>query len=88
MIMMVADFHTYGLESRYVRKIQVLPVWELKTQERGGVKGGTRVYFFVFDDEAVFVNCEVKDGDEPSDSKLKEVAQFYLAHKAGKKLWW
>jgi hypothetical protein len=28
--------------------------------------------------EAIFVNCEVKDGDEPSDSKLKEVAQFTL----------
>jgi hypothetical protein len=86
-IMMVADFHEHELESRYVRKMQGLPVWELKTQARGGVKGGTRVYFFVFDNEAIFVNCEVKDGDEPSDGKLKEAAQFYLAHKAGKKLW-
>jgi hypothetical protein len=86
-IVMVADFHEHGLESRYVRKMQGLPVWELKTRARGGAKGGTRVYFFTFNNEAVFVNCEVKDGDELSDGKLKEVAQLYLAHKAGKKLW-
>jgi hypothetical protein len=39
-VVMVADFHTYGLESRYVRKMQGLPFWELKTQARGGVKVG------------------------------------------------
>ncbi len=86
-IVMVADFHEHGLESRYVRKMQGLPVWELKTQARGGVKGGTRVYFFVFNNEAIFVNCEVKDDDKPSSKKLDEVAEFYIALQEGKKLW-
>jgi hypothetical protein len=86
-IKMMGDFYEFGLESRYVKKLQGLPVWELKTQSRGGVKGGTRVYFFVSGDDAVFVNCEVKDDDTPSVNKLKEVAQLALAHAKGIKVW-
>lgn len=86
-IKMFSDFYEFGLESRYVKKLQGLPVWELKTQSRGGVKGGTRVYFFVSDDDAVFVNCEVKDDDTPSINKLREVAQIALAHAKGIKVW-
>jgi hypothetical protein len=86
-IKMFSDFYEFGLESRYVKKLQGLPVWELKTQSRGGVKGGTRVYFFVSGDDAVFVKCEVKDDDTPSTSKLREVAQIAVAHAKGIKVW-
>jgi hypothetical protein len=86
-IKMIADFYEFGLESRYVKKLQGLPMWKLKTQSRGGVKGGTRVYFFVSGDDAVFVNCEVKDDDTPSVNKLREVAQIALAHTKGIKVW-
>ncbi len=86
-IKMIGDFYEFGLESRYVKKLQGLPVWELKTQSRGGIKGGTRVYFFVSGNDAVFVNCEVKDEDAPSTSKLKEVAQIAVAHTKGISIW-
>jgi hypothetical protein len=86
-IKMISDFHEFGLESRYAKKLQGLPVWELKTQSRGGVKGGTRVYFFVSGADTIFVNCEVKDEDTPSISKLKEVAQIAVAHAKGIKVW-
>jgi hypothetical protein len=86
-IKMMSDFYKFGLESRYVKKLQGLPAWELKTQSRGGVKGGTRVYFFISGDDAIFVNCEVKDENEPSTNKLREVAQIALAHAKGIKVW-
>lgn len=65
-ILMLADFYRHGTESRYVKKLQGLPVWELKTQARGGAKGGMRVYFyFRTDGAAVIVNAESKAGDAP-----------------------
>jgi hypothetical protein len=85
-VTMVADFHQRGLESRYVKKLKGLPIWELKTRSRGGIKGGTRLYFFIKDDNAIFVNCEVKDDDEASDEKLEEVADFLDAYRKGRKL--
>jgi hypothetical protein len=46
-IKMIADFYEFGLESRCVKKLQGLPVWELKTQSRGGVKVA-REFTFLF----------------------------------------
>lgn len=73
-ILMLADFYQRGAESRYVKKLQGLPVWELKTQARGGAKGGTRVYFYFRDDgAAVIVNAGSKSGDAPGPA-LREAA--------------
>lgn len=72
MIKMLADFRKHGRESRYLRKMTGFSIAELKTQSRGGSKGGSRVYlFFTEDDDAAVVNCEVKDGDSPDPAKIK-----------------
>lgn len=85
MITMLEDFHTRDLESRFVKKLKGLPIWELKTRSRGGPKGGARVYFFLTLNprteatEAVIVNAEAKNGDAPSNAKLEEVLEIALA---------
>lgn len=72
MIRMIIDLQTNGRDSRFIRALRGLPVFELKTMSRGKLKGGARVYFFLGRyGEAHLVNCEVKDGDEPSTGKLK-----------------
>jgi hypothetical protein len=84
-ITMLEDFHARDMESRFVKKLKGLPVWELKTRARGGPKGGARVDFFLTLNpeteaaEAVIVNAETKDGDTPSDAKLQEVLEIALA---------
>jgi hypothetical protein len=84
MIKMLADLYQQGRGSRYLRNMTGTPIWELKSQSRGGQKGGSRIYLFVTEqDEAVIVNCEVKDGDEASTEKLKGVLQVIKAYKAG-----
>jgi hypothetical protein len=72
-VTMLEDLHKRGLESRFVKKLAGINLWELKTRSRGGQKGGARVYFFVTsNEEALVINAEVKDGDAPSKHKLKE----------------
>jgi len=84
MITMLSDLHVHGRNSRYLRNLAGTPLWELKTQSRGGVKGGSRVYLFVTQyDEAGIVNCEVKDEDGASTQKLKLVLQVLRAYTAG-----
>jgi hypothetical protein len=84
MITMLSDLHVHGRNSRYLRNLAGTPLWELKTQSRGGVKGGSRVYLFVTQyDEAGIVNCEVKDEDGASMQKLKLVLQVLRAYTAG-----
>jgi hypothetical protein len=84
MIEMLHDFHRFGSSSRYAKKFKGLPIWELKTTVRGGTKGGARVYFFFAETgEAVLVNAEVKSGDSPSQTKIKEVLVVYKALEAG-----
>jgi len=62
MIGMLRDLHDHGRTSRYLRNMTGTPVWELKSQSRGGEKGGSRIYLFLTaQDEAGIVNCEVKD---------------------------
>jgi Phage derived protein Gp49-like (DUF891) len=85
MIEMLEDFHIYGLESRFVKKLKGLPVWELKTKSRGGLKGGSRIYFFMTEEkEAVLVNAEVKAEAKVSSSKLEEVLDILEAYLDGK----
>ena len=83
MIAMLVDFHARDLESRFVKKLKGLPIWELKTRSRGGSKGGARVYFFLtLNPKAtatVLVNAEAKDVDAPSDTELEEVLETALA---------
>ena len=38
-IEMLADFHVFGTNSRFAEKMKNLPIWELKTRTRGGLKG-------------------------------------------------
>lgn len=66
-IAMLRDLFTQGHRSSYARKLQGLPIWELKSHARGGAKGGTRIYFyFRSDGDQVIVSAEVKTGDAPS----------------------
>jgi hypothetical protein len=70
---MLADFHVFGVNSRFAQKLKNTPIWELKTRSRGGLKGGARVYFFVVNDELIVVNAEYKTGSDPSPQKILEV---------------
>lgn len=83
-VQMLEDLVTHGLESRYAKKMQRLPIWELKTRSRGGEKGGARVYFFVHQGLAYVVNAETKQGDQPSQGKLLEVYGFWKSITGGK----
>jgi hypothetical protein len=78
-VLMLADFFVNGQDSRFARKLQGLPIWELKTQARGGAKGGMRVYFyFLSDGSARIVNAESKEGTTPGPA-FKEAAQAAYA---------
>ena len=81
---MLADFHVSGTDSRFAEKFKSMPVWELKTRSRGGLKGGARVYFFVTPKgESMVVNAEVKSGNAPSEAKLYEVMVVFQASQKG-----
>ena len=83
-IEMLADFHVSGTGSRFAEKFKSMPVWELKTRSRGGLKGGARVYFFVTPKgESMVVNAEVKSGNAPSEAKLYEVMVVFQASQKG-----
>lgn len=72
-ITMLRDLFEQGHRSAYARKLQGLPIWELKSHTRGGAKGGTRIYFyFRTNGDQVIVNAEVKAGISPSASLLRE----------------
>jgi hypothetical protein len=82
---MLEDFHIYGFESRFVKKLKGLPIWELKTKSQGGLKGGSRIYFFITEEkEAALVNAEVKAEAKASISKLEEVLDILEAYLEGK----
>lgn len=84
MIEMLTDLHQHGQESRYAKKLEGLPLWELKTRSRGGPKGGARVYFtFTGHGEALLINAEVKTGDTPSVAKITEALAITLAYANG-----
>ena len=77
-ITMLADLHQNGRDSSFAKKLQGQPVWELKTHARGGIKGGTRVYFyFRGGGAAVIVNAETKKGDTASVALLVEAKRVF-----------
>lgn len=87
MIEMLTDLHKFGRDSRYVRKLKGLPLSELKTQARGGQKGGARIYFaFTANGEALLMNAEVKADDSPSEAKIREGLEILLAFRQGRPL--
>jgi hypothetical protein len=84
---MMQDLYQNGRNSRYLFSLKGLPVWELKTASRGGVKGGARVYLFLTPhNQAVLVNCEVKSGNEADETKLEEVLEIIAATSQGLRL--
>jgi len=85
MIAMLSDLHHHGLESRFVKKLRGLPLFELKTVARGGDKGGARIYFaFTANREALVINAEVKSGNRPSAAKIDEGLEILVAYRAGR----
>ncbi|MCY1704273.1 hypothetical protein [Deinococcus sp. SL84] len=84
-IRMLTDLYLQGHQSSYAKKLQSLPIWELKSHSRGGSKGGTRIYFyFRTNGDAVIVNAEVKAGDTPSATLLKEATLVAMTDKERK----
>jgi hypothetical protein len=87
MVEMMADLHQNGHKSRFIKSLKGLPLLELKTTSRGGEKGGSRIYFFFAESEAVICNCEVKVDDTPSSTVFKEALTMRSAHESGTKIW-
>jgi hypothetical protein len=89
-IIMFEDLIVHGTQSRYAKPLQGMPIWELKTRARGGLKGGARVYWFPFqikEDQttqvvAVLCTAEVKPESTPNPIKLTTALRVYLAFKA------
>lgn len=85
MIDMMRDLERNGRDSRFVKKLQGLPLWELKSRTRGGAKGGARVYFaFMPPDEVLLLNAEIKASGKPSEAKIFEAVTILKAFKDGK----
>lgn len=82
---MLTDLYIHGYQSNYAQKLKSLPIWELKSHTRGGVKGGMRVYFyFRSNGDIVMVNAETKAGIAPSATLLKEATHVALLDKERK----
>lgn len=78
-ITMLRDLFEQGHRSAYARKLQGLPIWELKSHARGGAKGDARMSFsFRMDGDQVIVNAEVKAGVSPSAALLREATSAAL----------
>lgn len=87
MITMLRDLYENNLDSRYVKKLKGLPLWELKTKARGGKKGGARIYFFVTEEnEAALVNAEIKNDTKANMQKLSEALDVLEAYQEGIKV--
>jgi hypothetical protein len=93
---MLQDLMAHGVQSRFAEKLKATPIWELKTQSRGGIKGGCRVYWFPLtvnyaasttqaaysETFAVIACAEVKTGNDIHQTRLKEAVAIYLQLKA------
>jgi hypothetical protein len=83
-IKMLEDFEQHSTTSRFLRKLQGIPLHELKTQSRGGIKGGSRVYLYVINNlDCILINAEVKPDKHPNPNKLKEALEIVLAFRQG-----
>lgn len=87
LVELVADFSINGRASPYLRSLMGSPLFELKPNARGGVRGGCRVYLFfaTFEGQEVagLVNCEVKDDVRASTHKLKTALTVFVAAQRG-----
>jgi hypothetical protein len=84
MIAMLADLYEHGRDSRYLAKLKQLPIHELRSASRGGLKGGARIYlFFLANGDAGIVNCEVKEDDSPEPAKLEVALEVLVAYRRG-----
>lgn len=84
MIDMLADLHDRGTDSRFVRKLRGLPLFELKTQARGRSKGGARIYFaFTTAGQALLLGAEVKRDETPSATKIHDALAVLIAYREG-----
>lgn len=82
---MLEDFEQHSTKSRFLRKLKSIPLHELKTQSRGGIKGGSRVYLYVITDlDCILINAEVKPGNHPNLVKLQEALEVVLAFRQGR----
>jgi hypothetical protein len=84
-IEMLRALHRLGNRSRFARKLQGVPLWELKPLSRGGRKGGVRVYFTFIETpaSAMLFNAEVKSGASPNAAKLREALEILTAFRQG-----
>jgi hypothetical protein len=88
-IQMLEDLVENKLDSRYAKTLQGTPIWELKTRSRGGIKGGTRVYWFPLQISqentqeivAIIINAEIKPEKQANPNKLREALEVYFAFK-------
>jgi hypothetical protein len=86
-IKMVADLKANGRSSRYLKKLEGYPLWELKSRSRGGEKGGARVYLFIGPDSSFYLcHAEWKSNYEADKRLLEDTAYMALAFKEGKSL--
>jgi len=87
LIELVADFSRNGRASPVLRALTGSPLFELKPNARGGVKGGCRVYLFfvTFEGQEVagLVNCEVKDDARTAMQKLETALAVFVAARRG-----
>jgi hypothetical protein len=84
MIAMLDDPYRHGRESRHLRKLKNLPLFELRSASRGGEKGGCRIYiFFLANGDAGIVNCEVKQDSAPNRKKLEIALAVLLGYRRG-----
>jgi|SRR5690554_490464 len=80
------DLHENGRHSSWLYKLRGLPLSELKSNVRGGHKGGARVCL-AFNDrfEAIILNAEVKpqDSSSPDPARITQVLKMLDAYKQG-----
>jgi hypothetical protein len=84
-IEMLRDLHRLGNRSRFARKLQGVPLWELKPRSRGGRKGGVRVVCTSIETpvSAMLFDAEVKSGVSPNAAKLREALENLTAFRQG-----
>lgn len=71
-------------QCRFAVSMKHTVLWELKSETRGGRRGGARVYWFPTEhNEAVICACEVKEGDAPNQALLALALRLYKQYEDG-----
>lgn len=84
---MVAALKELGLECGFLKKMQGLPIFELKSHSRGGQKGGTRAYLFrAPEDTFMICRAEWKQGNQPDEERLEDTAYILEAFREGREV--